>query len=62
MSRWLPGDLVASDAQAAQVPSICALCPRRVVRGERIARLPNGVWAHVACTATMPHGGQENQR
>ena len=59
---WLPGDLVADQARTTRADSgQCACCPRDMQRGERIARLPNGSWAHVAClTGSDNDGGSAN--
>ena len=44
---------LAEHARTAQEPGTCAQCPRGVSRGERVAQLPNGDWAHVACIASL---------
>ncbi len=56
MTGWLPGDLVAGHAHAAQDDrGVCGLCGRGLCRREKIAQLTDGTWAHVPCLVTMPN-------
>lgn len=41
--------VLAARTRKARRDSACALCPHRVITGQRIGLLPGRGWAHVSC-------------
>lgn len=47
------GQLLAEKARDAERDGPCCLCPRRVLRGQRVARMADGGWAHTGCLSAL---------
>jgi hypothetical protein len=56
MTGWMPGELVATDAQTAHdYAGACVLCERAMLRGNRVAWLADGRgYGHLGCISAMP--------
>ena len=50
--------LLADQAHEAGQPGTCPRCPHGISRGQRIARLATGEWAHAWCAASADDRGR----